>query len=77
MAYYEIYPGWRVLFIPLYLLLILATTLAIGLWSASLTVKFRDVRLVVEYGLRVFMFLTPVAYTADNLKERCLKVGPG
>ncbi len=68
MAYYEIYPGWRVLFIPLYLLLILATTLAIGLWSASLTVKFRDVRLVVEYGLRVFMFLTPVAYTADNLK---------
>lgn len=69
MAYYGIYPDWRIVFIPLYLLLMLATTMAVGLWSASLTVKFRDVRLVVEYGLRVFMYLTPVAYTAANLEK--------
>ncbi len=68
MAYYDLYPDWRILFIPLYVLLMLATTLAVGLWSASLTVKFRDMRLIVEYGLRVLMFLTPVAYTAANLE---------
>ena len=74
MAYYGIYPDWRILFIPLYVLLTLATTLAVGLWSASLTVKFRDVRLVIQYGLRVFMYLTPVAYTAANL-ERAMPDG--
>jgi lipopolysaccharide transport system permease protein len=68
MAFYGIYPDFRILFIPLYLLLALATTMAVGLWTASLTVKFRDVRLIVEYGLRVFMFITPVAYTAVNLE---------
>lgn len=68
MFFYGIYPGWRIVFIPLYLLLTLATTMALGLWSASLTVKFRDVRLVVEYGLRVFMYITPVAYTAASLE---------
>jgi lipopolysaccharide transport system permease protein len=69
MAYYGLYPDWRIVFIPLYVLLMLATTLAVGLWSASLTVKFRDMRLIVEYGLRVLMFLTPVAYTAANLES--------
>jgi lipopolysaccharide transport system permease protein len=53
---------------PLYLLFVLATTMAVGLWTASLTVKFRDLRLVVQYGLRIFMFVTPVAYTAANLE---------
>ena len=69
MVCYGIYPNLRILAIPLYLLLTLATTMAVGLWTASLTVKFRDVRLLVQYGLRVFMYVTPVAYTAANLEK--------
>lgn len=69
MACYGIYPGLKILFIPLYVLLVLVTTMAVGMWTASLTVKFRDVRMVVQYGLRVFMFLTPVAYAASHLEN--------
>jgi lipopolysaccharide transport system permease protein len=69
MACYGIYPGLRILFIPLYVLLALVTTMAVGMWTASLTVKFRDVRLVVQYGLRVFMYMTPVAYAASHLEN--------
>lgn len=69
MAYYGIFPGWKILFIPLLVLYTLMTTLAVGLWSASLTVRFRDVRLLIQYGLRVLMYLTPVAYTAANLES--------
>lgn len=69
MACYGIYPGLKILFIPLYVLLVLVTTMAVGMWTASLTVKFRDVRFVVQYGLRVFMFLTPVAYAASHLEN--------
>ncbi len=68
MAYYGIYPGIKILTIPLYLLFVLATTMAIGLWSAGLTVKYRDLKLIIDYGLRIFMFLTPVAYTAAHLE---------
>ena len=68
MAFYGFFPGIRILFIPLYLLFVLATTLAIGLWTASLTVKYRDLKLLVDYGLRIFMFITPVAYSAANLE---------
>jgi len=69
MASYGIYPDSRILFIPLYLLFTLAATMAVGLWAASLTVKFRDIKFVVQYGLRIFMFVTPVAYTAANLEK--------
>jgi lipopolysaccharide transport system permease protein len=69
MACYGIYPGLKILFIPFYVLLTLVTTMAVGMWTASLAVKFRDVRFVVQYGLRVFMFLTPVAYAASHLEN--------
>lgn len=83
MAYYEIYPSIRILTIPFYVVFVLMTTLAIGLWTASLTVKYRDIKLIVDYGLRIFMFITPVAYSASHLEaaipdnwEWLLKMNP-
>jgi len=69
MAFYGFYPTLRILYIPLFLLLTLATTLAAGLWTASLAVRFRDVRFLVQYGTRILMFLTPVAYAAEKLES--------
>ncbi len=74
MACYGICPTAKILFIPLYVLFTLATAMAVGMWAASLAVKFRDVKFIVQYGLHVFMFMTPVAYTASNL-ERSLPEG--
>jgi lipopolysaccharide transport system permease protein len=74
MAFYGFQPTARIVFIPLFLLLTIATTLAAGLWTASLAVRFRDVRLIVQYGLRILMFLTPVAYSAEKL-ERAMPNG--
>lgn len=69
MFYYDVMPTTRMLVIPLLLLYVTVTTFGISLLAASLTVRFRDVKLVIQYGLRVFMFLTPVAFTAEKLKS--------
>lgn len=60
-------PAWQLVFMPLYLLLALFTSLAIGLWTASLTVQFRDLRLIVQYGMQIAMYLTPVAYSSSEI----------
>jgi lipopolysaccharide transport system permease protein len=65
MLVYHVTPGIAVLALPLYTLLAIATALAISLWTASLTVRYRDVRYVVEYGVQGAMFLTPVAYSGE------------
>jgi lipopolysaccharide transport system permease protein len=70
MAWYRFVPGWHVVFLPLFLILGILTALAIGLWTASLTVRFRDLRLVVQNGMRIAMYLTPVAYSATEVSKR-------
>jgi len=58
------------LLLPFYVLLAMATALAIGLWSASLAVRFRDLQFVINYGLQLAMYVTPVAYSATLVPER-------
>lgn len=70
MAYYGFMPTWHILYLPLFLLLTIGTSLAIGLWTASLTVQFRDLRLVVQNGLRIAMYLTPIAYSVTEVANR-------
>jgi lipopolysaccharide transport system permease protein len=69
MAFYGYAPGIAVLTLPLYLLLAACTALGVGLWSAALAVKFRDLQIVTTYGLQAWMFLTPVAYSASLVPE--------
>jgi len=63
-------PTLGVVFLPLFVLLAAAAGLGVGLWTASLTVRFRDVRFLVASGVRVAMYLTPVAYSATLISER-------
>ncbi len=70
MIYYGVRPSLSLLALPLYVLLATATALAVGLWCSALTVKFRDMQIVISHGLQIWMFATPVAYTATLIPER-------
>ena len=70
MAWYGFAPSLAILTLPLYLLFAMATSMAVGLWSSALTVKFRDLQFAVTHGLQVWMYLTPVAYTASLVPDR-------
>ncbi len=59
-----------ILILPLYILLAMAAALGIGLWSAVISVRFRDLRYAVTYALQVAMYATPVAYSATLIPER-------
>ena len=70
MVYYGVVPGTNVLWVPLFLLLALATCLGAGLWLSALNVQFRDVRFAVPFLTQLWMFATPVAYPSSLLPER-------
>lgn len=70
MLYYGLYPALAALFwLPLFLLLALITSLAVGLWLSALNVEFRDIRYIVPFLIQFWMFATPVAYPASLLDE--------
>jgi len=61
-AFYGTNPTWRLIGAPLWLLLLTATTMGVGLWLSALNVRYRDVRHAVTPLLQVLLFLSPVAY---------------
>ena len=69
MAYYGISPTINILWLPLFLLLALATALGVGLWLSALNVRFRDVRYIVPFITQFWLFATPIAYPSSLLDE--------
>jgi lipopolysaccharide transport system permease protein len=69
MIFYQVQPTLGVLFLPLFLLLALVTSLGVGLWLSSLNVQYRDVRYVVPFLTQFWLFATPVIYPSTLLEE--------
>jgi lipopolysaccharide transport system permease protein len=70
VAYFHYALTWRILLVPAYLLLAAVTGLGIGLWLATLAVRYRDVRNLAGYGLQILKFITPVVYSASLIPDR-------
>jgi lipopolysaccharide transport system permease protein len=70
MALYGIMPSWEVIFIPLFLLLIMATSLAVSLWLAALFVRFRDIAAAMPLVMQMWMFASPVVYPVSLVPEQ-------
>jgi lipopolysaccharide transport system permease protein len=69
MAWYGVAPGARAFWLPLFLLLALATSLGAGLWLSALNVQFRDVRYAVPFLAQLWLFATPIAYPSSLLSR--------
>ena len=65
MCFYGIVPGFPVLWIPALVLLAVVTAVAVGLWLAALTTRYRDVRHVLPFLTQLWFFATPVAYPSS------------
>ncbi|MBT6151495.1 MAG: ABC transporter permease [Chloroflexi bacterium] len=70
MFFYQIPITIRILALPLFLLLAVASALAVGLWFSALNVKYRDVRYVVPFLAMLWQYATPVAYSSTLVPER-------
>lgn len=69
MVFFGILPTIHVVWLPLFLLLALVSSLGVGLWLSALNVYYRDVRYVVPFVVQFWMFATPIAYPSTLLDE--------
>jgi lipopolysaccharide transport system permease protein len=70
MLFYHIHPGIQVLLLPLFLLLAIAVALGVGIWLAALNVEYRDVKYVLPLLTQVWLYASPVAYSASLVKGK-------
>jgi lipopolysaccharide transport system permease protein len=67
---FGIVPGIHVLFLPLFLLLTVATALGVGLWLSALNALYRDVRYVTPFLVQFWMLASPVVYPSSLVPPR-------
>jgi len=70
MVFYGVMPSWEVLFMPMFLLLAMLTSLAVSLWLAALFVRFRDIAAAMPLVTQLWMFGSPVVYPASLVPEK-------
>jgi lipopolysaccharide transport system permease protein len=69
MLYYGIVPTANLIWLPLFLLLALVTSLGTSLWLSALNVQYRDVRYLVPFLTQAWLYATPIAYPSSLLSE--------
>lgn len=69
MVIYHVRPSTAIAWLPVLLLMTVATALSVGLWLSALNVKFRDVRYLIPFLTQFWMFATPVAYPSSLVPE--------
>lgn len=69
MPFFHVFPTWKIIWLPFFVLLALSTSLGVGLWLSALNVQYRDVRYVVPFITQIWLFATPIIYPSSGLPE--------
>jgi len=70
LMYYRVTLGPWALLTPAFFLLLLLFTTGVTLATSSINVFYRDVNPVVQIGLQLWLYLTPVAYPLSEVSPR-------
>jgi lipopolysaccharide transport system permease protein len=65
MAWYNFVPSWRILTLPLFILIAFAASMGAGLWLAALNVKYRDFRYIVPFIVQFGLYISPVGFSSS------------
>jgi lipopolysaccharide transport system permease protein len=60
--------SWKLLTLPLLLLLTLITALGVSLWFSAMNVIYRDVGYVLPFLTQLWFFITPIVYSSSEIK---------
>jgi lipopolysaccharide transport system permease protein len=63
--YYGVALTLNLLLVPLFIILMALLALGVGLLSAAMTVKYRDLRHALPFIIQLWMFASPVIYPAS------------
>lgn len=67
MTIYQVIPSVNLVFLPVFVLLTVVSSLAVGVWLSALTIRYRDFQHVVPFLVQFGLYATPIAYPSDTI----------
>ena len=70
MFWYDFWPTWRVIVLPLLVIMCFALALGSGLWISAMNVKYRDFRYVIPFIVQFGLYISPVGFSSSVVPEK-------
>jgi lipopolysaccharide transport system permease protein len=70
MFYYGLFPDWKIVTIPFFLLLAVMASLGCGLWLSALNIKYRDFRFILPFIVQIGLYISPVGFSSNIVPEK-------
>jgi len=67
---YSYYPDQKIVTIFFYILLMFIASLGFGLILGTMAIQYRDIKYALPFGVQLFMYATPVAYSVNMIPEK-------
>ena len=62
--------SWYILLLPVYIIMVGLHSMSWGLLFSSWTTKYRDLTFLIQFGIQLFMYATPVIYPLSFAPEK-------
>ena len=70
MAWYNFLPDWRMLLLPVFIVLAFFASVGPALWITALSVKYRDFRYVLPFIVQFGLYVSPVGFSSNVVPEQ-------
>jgi len=67
---YRVTPGWELIYLPWLILVLLMTSLGIGMILSAMAVQYRDVKHAMTFAVQLLMYAAPVVYPTTNVPSQ-------
>jgi lipopolysaccharide transport system permease protein len=61
---------WKVVTLPVFILLAMLTALGLSLFTSAMNAKYRDVGHAIPFVIQIWMYLSPIVYPVSLVPER-------
>lgn len=71
---YKVVVNAQMLLLPVLMIQISLMGIGTGIIISSFTTKYRDLQVLVGFGMSIWMYLTPIVYTVDVIPEKYMNL---
>lgn len=68
--WYGLVPSWRIITLPIFIILAFITAMGPGLFVAALNVQYRDFRYIIPFVVQFGLYVSPVGFSSSVVPER-------
>ncbi|MFN9629693.1 MAG: ABC transporter permease [Cyanobacteriota bacterium] len=70
MIWYQYWPSWRLLTLPVWLIVLFAFSMGSGLLISTWMVRYRDLGFLVPFMVQIGQYISPVAYSTSIIPAK-------